>query len=131
LPALPSTIPSTIPFNEELAINENLASDQDRGRRALIVFRDGEDNSSAHQMMDAIEAAQANDVLLFSIPRGPQVTLHCGARLTFDTMQLDQAFPKPHKERRDRRRPRASLPDHLLFLRGGVHIPSGGAVPHL
>ncbi|HKA00078.1 MAG TPA: VWA domain-containing protein [Candidatus Solibacter sp.] len=39
----------------------------DRGRRALIVFSDGEDNSSAHHMLDAIEAAQANDVLLFNI----------------------------------------------------------------
>ena len=39
----------------------------ERGRRALIIFSDGEDNSSAHHMMDAIEAAQANDVLLFTI----------------------------------------------------------------
>jgi Ca-activated chloride channel family protein len=39
----------------------------ERGRRALIVFSDGEDNSSAHHMLDAIEAAQANDVLLFTI----------------------------------------------------------------
>lgn len=39
----------------------------DRGRRALIVFSDGEDNSSAHHMLDAIEAAQANDVQLFAI----------------------------------------------------------------
>jgi Ca-activated chloride channel family protein len=39
----------------------------ERGRRALIIFSDGEDNSSAHHMMEAIEAAQANDVLLFAI----------------------------------------------------------------
>jgi Ca-activated chloride channel family protein len=39
----------------------------DRGRRALIIFSDGEDNSSAHHMLDAIESAQANDVLLFTI----------------------------------------------------------------
>jgi len=39
----------------------------DRGRRALIIFSDGEDNSSAHHMLDAIETAQANDVLLFTI----------------------------------------------------------------
>jgi len=39
----------------------------DRGRRALIIFSDGEDNSSAHHMLEAIEAAQANDVLLFTI----------------------------------------------------------------
>src|SRR5437763_1320166 len=31
----------------------------ERGRRALIIFSDGEDNSSVHHMMEAIEAAQA------------------------------------------------------------------------
>lgn len=50
------------------SIGEKLSGDsKDRGRRALIVFSDGEDNSSAHHMMDAIETAQANDVLLFGI----------------------------------------------------------------
>ena len=39
----------------------------DQGRRALIIFSDGEDNSSGHHMMEAIEAAQSNDVLLFPI----------------------------------------------------------------
>jgi Ca-activated chloride channel family protein len=39
----------------------------EHGRRALIIFSDGEDNSSAHHMLDAIEVAQANDVLLFTI----------------------------------------------------------------
>ena len=39
----------------------------DRGRRALVVFSDGEENTSAHHMMDAIEVAQANNVLLFCI----------------------------------------------------------------
>jgi Ca-activated chloride channel family protein len=38
-----------------------------RGRRALIVFSDGEENTSAHHMMDAIEIAQSNNVLLFCI----------------------------------------------------------------
>jgi Ca-activated chloride channel homolog len=39
----------------------------DQGRRALIIFSDGEDNSSAHNMMDTIEAAQTEDVVLFGI----------------------------------------------------------------
>jgi Ca-activated chloride channel homolog len=39
----------------------------ERGRRALVVFSDGEDNASAHHMMDAIEASQANDVILYSV----------------------------------------------------------------
>lgn len=44
-----------------------MMSNVDHGRRSLIVFSDGEDNASAHHMMDAIEAAQTNDVLLFCI----------------------------------------------------------------
>jgi Ca-activated chloride channel family protein len=39
----------------------------DQGRRALIVFSDGEDNSSAHNMLDTIEAAQTEDVVVFGI----------------------------------------------------------------
>jgi Ca-activated chloride channel homolog len=39
----------------------------ERGRKALIVFSDGEDNSSAHHEMEALEAAQASDVVLFCI----------------------------------------------------------------
>lgn len=37
------------------------------GRRALVIFSDGEDNSSAHHMLDAIEAAQTGNVLLFCV----------------------------------------------------------------
>jgi len=38
-----------------------------QGRRALIVFSDGEDNSSSHDVMDAIEAAQNADILVYCI----------------------------------------------------------------
>ena len=48
------------------AITERLAS-AERGRRALILFSDGEDNSSAHHMLDAIETAQTNNVLIFAV----------------------------------------------------------------
>ncbi|MEI9974482.1 MAG: VWA domain-containing protein [Ignavibacteriota bacterium] len=44
-----------------------MLANTDGGRRALIVFSDGEDNSSAHHMLDAIEAAQTNNVLLFCV----------------------------------------------------------------
>ncbi|HLJ44801.1 MAG TPA: VWA domain-containing protein [Bryobacteraceae bacterium] len=39
----------------------------DSGRRALIIFSDGEDNSSAHHMMEALEAAQTSNVLLYGV----------------------------------------------------------------
>jgi Ca-activated chloride channel homolog len=48
------------------AVQERLAK-VDHGRRVLVVFSDGEDNSSAHHMIDAIETAQAADVLVYSI----------------------------------------------------------------
>ena len=37
------------------------------GRRALLIFSDGEDNASAHDMMSTIEAAQAANVLVYTI----------------------------------------------------------------
>lgn len=47
------------------SISEKLA--QETGRRALIVFSDGEDNSSEYDMMSAIDAAQSADVPVFTI----------------------------------------------------------------
>ena len=37
------------------------------GRRAMVVFSDGEDNSSAHHLLDTIEAAQRAGVQVFCI----------------------------------------------------------------
>jgi len=47
------------------SVAEKLA--KENGRRALLMFSDGEDNSSSHDMMSAIEAAQAADVPIFTI----------------------------------------------------------------
>jgi Ca-activated chloride channel family protein len=47
------------------SVTEKLADEN--GRRALLVFSDGEDNSSSHDMMTAIEAAQADNVLVYTI----------------------------------------------------------------
>jgi Ca-activated chloride channel homolog len=46
-------------------VTEKLA--RENGPRALLVFSDGEDNSSSHDMMTTIEAAQAANVLLYAI----------------------------------------------------------------
>jgi Ca-activated chloride channel homolog len=37
------------------------------GRKAILMFSDGEDNSSSHNMMAAIEAAQAANVVVYAI----------------------------------------------------------------
>lgn len=49
-----------------LATTEKLQS-AEHGKRVMIVFSDGEDNSSAHHMLDAIEAAQSADVAVYGI----------------------------------------------------------------
>jgi Ca-activated chloride channel homolog len=48
------------------AIAEKMMGEE-HGRRALLIFSDGEDNSSSHDMMTTIETAQTNDVPLFAI----------------------------------------------------------------
>ncbi len=47
------------------SVVEKLAKES--GRRALLMFSDGEDNSSSHDMMTAIEAAQAANVPIYAI----------------------------------------------------------------
>ena len=48
------------PITEKLAGTAN-------SQKALLVFSDGEDNSSAHHMMDAIEAAQNENVRVYGL----------------------------------------------------------------
>src|SRR5262245_25764514 len=47
------------------ATEEKLANAD--GRRAILIFSDGEDNSSSHDMMSTIEAAQAANVLVYTV----------------------------------------------------------------
>jgi Ca-activated chloride channel homolog len=47
------------------SITEKLAAEN--GRRAVLMFSDGEDNSSSHDMMTTVETAQSADVLIFAI----------------------------------------------------------------
>jgi Ca-activated chloride channel homolog len=47
------------------SVTEKLA--QAGGRKAILMFSDGEDNSSSHNMMTAIEAAQAANVIVYTI----------------------------------------------------------------
>jgi Ca-activated chloride channel family protein len=47
------------------SVTEKLA--RENGRRALLLFSDGEDNSSSHDMMSTIEKAQAENVVVYAI----------------------------------------------------------------
>lgn len=47
------------------SVTEKLA--QENGRRAILMFSDGEDNSSSHDMMTTIEAAQLANVVVYTI----------------------------------------------------------------
>ena len=46
-------------------VTEKLA--QAQGRKAILMFSDGEDNSSSHNMMTTIETAQAENVPIYAI----------------------------------------------------------------
>jgi Ca-activated chloride channel family protein len=41
--------------------------EQADGRKAILIFSDGEDNSSSHNMMEAIEAAQVANIIVYMI----------------------------------------------------------------
>ena len=47
------------------SITEKLSSQP--GRRALVIFSDGEDNSSSHDLMTTIEASQAQNIPVFTV----------------------------------------------------------------
>ncbi len=71
------------------SITEKLASIQ-HGRRALILFSDGEDNSSAQDMMDAIEIAQSQDVRLYGIRYTESKKGHLNARNKYGIRVMDR-----------------------------------------
>ena len=88
------------------AVTEKLSKES--GRRALLVFSDGEDNSSAHDMMTTIETAQSADVLVFTI------------RYT----------EKKHGELTARNKYGIRVMDRIARETGGAHIDAEITDPH-
>ncbi|MFZ0797736.1 MAG: VWA domain-containing protein [Terriglobales bacterium] len=70
------------------SVTDKLASEN--GRRALLVFSDGEDNSSSHDMMTAIEAAQAANVLVYTIRYTEKKHGHLTARNQYGIRVMDR-----------------------------------------
>ena len=60
------------------------------GRRVLLIFSDGEDNSSAHHMLDAIEAAQSDDVRLYALRYTESKHGHLTARNKYGIRVMDR-----------------------------------------
>jgi len=88
------------------SVEEKLAREE--GRRALLVFSDGEDNSSAHDMMTAIETAQRENVLVYTI------------RYT----------EKEHGQLTARNKYGISVMDRIAKETGGAHIDAESTDPH-
>lgn len=88
------------------SVEEKLANKE--GRRALLVFSDGEDNSSSHDMMTTIEAAQAANVLVYAI------------RYT----------EKSHGQLTARNKYGISVMDRIARETGGAHLDAEQTNPH-
>jgi Ca-activated chloride channel family protein len=78
------------------------------GRQAILMFSDGEDNSSSHNMMQAIEAAQEANVLVYTI------------RYT----------ETKHGELNARNKYGISVMDRIAKETGGAHIDAQETDPH-
>jgi len=70
------------------AVTEKLA--RESGRRALLVFSNGEDNSSSHDMMTTIETAQAENVLVYAIRYTEKEHGKLTARNKYGTRVMDR-----------------------------------------
>jgi Ca-activated chloride channel homolog len=81
---------------------------KENGRRALLIFSDGEDNSSSHDMMTTVEAAQSANVQLFAI------------RYT----------QKEHGKLTARNRYGMRVMDRIARETGGMHIDAEAVDPH-
>jgi Ca-activated chloride channel family protein len=90
------------------SVTEKLA--QTGGRQAILMFSDGEDNSSSTNMMTAIETAQARNVIVYTI------------RYT---------EPNKHGALNARNKYGISVMDRVARETGGAHIDAQATDPHL
>jgi Ca-activated chloride channel family protein len=88
------------------SVTQKLA--RENGRRAILLFSDGEDNSSSHDMMTTIETAQSENVLVYTI------------RYT----------EKEHGKLTARNKYGTSVMDRVARETGGAHIDAETTAPH-
>jgi Ca-activated chloride channel family protein len=70
------------------SVTEKLALEN--GRRAILLFSDGEDNSSSHDMMTTIETAQSENVLIYAIRYTEKEHGKLTARNKYGTSVMDR-----------------------------------------
>jgi Ca-activated chloride channel family protein len=70
------------------SVTEKLA--RESGRRALLMFSDGEDNSSSHDMMRTIETAQGENVVVYTIRYTEMEHGQLTARNKYGTSVMDR-----------------------------------------
>ena len=63
---------------------------RENGRRAILLFSDGEDNSSSHDMMSTIETAQAENVVVYAIRYTDKEHGRLTARNKYGTSVMDR-----------------------------------------
>jgi len=97
-------------------VTEKLA--QANGRRALLIFSDGEDNSSSHDMMSTIEAAQAANVQVFTI----RYTRKDHGKLTARNQYGIRVMDRIAKETGGRHFDAASVDPHSYFHEIGEEL---------
>jgi Ca-activated chloride channel homolog len=71
------------------AASEKLGSPKSE-RKAIILFSDGEDNSSAHDLMDAIEAAQNADSLIYTVRYTDTGNLRQNSRTRYGIREMNR-----------------------------------------
>lgn len=70
------------------SVTEKLA--RENGRRAILLFSDGEDNSSSHDMMTTIETAQSENVVIYAIRYTDKERGKLTARNKYGTSVMDR-----------------------------------------
>jgi Ca-activated chloride channel homolog len=89
------------------SVGEKLAKAQ--GRKAILIFSDGEDNSSSHNMMSTIETAQTANVVVYTIRYTER---------------------NKHGELTGRNKYGISVMDRIAKETGGAHIDAEHTDPH-
>ncbi len=92
--------------------------EKENGRRALLVFSDGQDNASSHDMMTTIEEAQRADVLVFTIRYTDATLGKLNARNQYGVRVMERIAKETGGEEFDAK----AMDPHAYFKRIGEEL---------